>query len=77
MLIAAHRAGADAHQQALLGRQGQRRYGHPLEGNGKNVLKLSADFVPDTPDPHWQVVDSKGQVFLLQRLGIKGDKVNR
>jgi hypothetical protein len=45
--------------------------------NGKDVLKLSADFkVPDTPDPHWQVVDSKGNVFLLQRLGIKGDKVN-
>lgn len=45
--------------------------------NGKHVLKLSADFkVPDTPDPHWQVVDSKGNVFLLQRLGIKGDKVN-
>ena len=44
---------------------------------GKDVLKLSADFkVPDTPDPHWQVVDSKGNVFLLQRLGIKGDKVN-
>lgn len=45
--------------------------------NGKDVLKLSADFVvPDTPDPHWQVVDSKGTVYLLQRLGIKGDKVN-
>jgi hypothetical protein len=45
---------------------------------GKNVLKLSSDFkVPDTPDPHWQVVDSKGNVFLLQRLGIKGDKVNQ
>jgi hypothetical protein len=44
---------------------------------GKNILKLSADFkVPDTPDPHWQVVDSKGNVYLLQRLGIKGDKVN-
>jgi len=49
---------------------------HVKEG-GKNVLKLSADFkVPDTPDPHWQVVDSKGNVYLLQRLGIKGDKVN-
>jgi hypothetical protein len=45
--------------------------------NGKNVLTLSADFKdPGTPDPHWQVVDSKGNVFLLQRLGIKGDKVN-
>ncbi len=44
---------------------------------GKNILKLSSDFkVPDTPDPHWQVIDAKGDVFLLQRLGIKGDKVN-
>jgi hypothetical protein len=48
-----------------------------VKENGKNILKLSADFkVPDTPDPHWQVVDSKGNVFLLQRLGIKGDKIN-
>jgi hypothetical protein len=45
--------------------------------NGKHVLTLSGDFkVPDTPDPHWQIVDSKGRVYLLQRLGIKGDKVN-
>jgi hypothetical protein len=49
---------------------------HSVQG-GKNILSLSADFkVPDTPDPHWQVVDSKGTVHLLQRLGIKGDKVN-
>jgi hypothetical protein len=48
-----------------------------VKQNGANVLKLSADFVvPDTPDPHWQVVDSSGRVYLLQRLGIKGDKVN-
>ena len=52
--------------------------------NGKTVLTLSADFkVPDTPDPHWQIVDSKGRVFLLQRLkikgalgGVAGDRVN-
>ncbi len=45
--------------------------------NGRDVLKLSADFtVPDTPDPHWQVVDAKGRVHLLQRLGVKGDRVN-
>jgi hypothetical protein len=45
--------------------------------NGKHVLTLSSDFkVPDTPDPHWQVVTSKGQVFLLQRLKIKEDKIN-
>src|SRR5438034_9222816 len=46
--------------------------------NGKNILTLSDDFkVPGTPDPHWQVVDSKGNTYLLQKLGIKGDKVNR
>src|SRR4029079_16713015 len=40
--------------------------------DGKGVLTLSKDFqVPDTPDPHWQVVDSKGNVYLLQRLGVK------
>ncbi|HEX6850256.1 MAG TPA: hypothetical protein VF139_02530 [Candidatus Polarisedimenticolaceae bacterium] len=50
---------------------------HSNEG-GKIVLTVSDDFkVPDTPDPHWQVVDSKGNTYLLQRLPIKGDKVNR
>jgi hypothetical protein len=45
---------------------------------GKNVLTLSDDFVdPKTPDVHWQVVDSKGNVYLLQKLSIKGDKVNK
>ena len=45
---------------------------------GKHVLTLSDDFtVPDTPDPHWQVVTSKGHVFLLQKLTIKGDKLNK
>lgn len=49
---------------------------HTRQGH-TDVLTLSTDFkVPDTPDPHWQVIDSKGRVFLLQRLGIKGDKVN-
>lgn len=40
--------------------------------NGRSVLTLSGDFkVPDTPDPHWQIVDSKGGVYLLQRLGVQ------
>lgn len=40
--------------------------------DGKHVLTLSNDFqVPDTPDPHWQVVDAKGGVYLLQRLPVK------
>ena len=46
--------------------------------DGKNILTLSDDFkIPGTPDPHWQVVDSKGNTYLLQKLTIKGDKVNR
>jgi len=49
--------------------------------NGKSVLTLSDDFVvPDTPDPHWQVVDSDGQVYLLDKLKKKallGDKYQK
>jgi hypothetical protein len=45
--------------------------------NGKTMLSLSSDFpVPGSPDPHWQVVDSKGAVYLLDRLKLKDDKVN-
>ena len=46
--------------------------------SGKHVLTLSDDFkTPDTPAPHWQVVDSHGHSYLLQRLKIKGDKFNK
>ncbi|MGH7559980.1 MAG: hypothetical protein ACRENB_03065 [Gemmatimonadales bacterium] len=45
---------------------------------GKVTLTLSDDFrTPDTPDPHWQVVDTRGQVFTLERLMIKGDRLNK
>ena len=44
---------------------------------GKTILTLSDDFkVPGSPDPHWQLVDSKGTVYLLNRLKIKEDKIN-
>ena len=33
--------------------------------------------VPETPTSHWQVVDTKGNTYLLDRLAIKGDKQNR
>jgi len=50
---------------------------HTKDGD-KNVLTLSDDFkVPDTPDPHWQVLDSHGTVYLLDRLKAKGDKYNK
>jgi len=45
---------------------------------GRLVLTLSDDFVvPETPAPHWQVVDGRGNVYLLQRLVIKDDKFNK
>jgi hypothetical protein len=44
----------------------------------KSVLTLSDDFVvPDTPDPHWRVVDSKGTVYDLAKLKIKNDGYNK
>ena len=46
--------------------------------SGKIVLTLSDDFVvPDTPDPHWRVVDSKGTVYDLQKLRVKDDGYNK
>ena len=45
---------------------------HSKEGS-INVLTLSDDFVaPGSPDPHWQVVDSRGTVYDLGRLKLKG-----
>ena len=45
---------------------------------GRTTLTWSDDFtIPDSPAPHWQVIDTKGNVFLLQRLKIKEDRLNR
>lgn len=50
---------------------------HSRQGNS-DMLTWSDDFkIPDTPAPHWQVIDSKGNTYLLQRLVIKGDKQNK
>jgi len=47
---------------------------HSKQGD-RNVLTLSDDFKsPETPDPHWQVVDSKGNVYTLDRLQAKNGK---
>lgn len=44
----------------------------------RNLLTLSDDFqLPDAPAPHWQIVDSRGNIYLLERLKIKGDKINK
>jgi hypothetical protein len=42
--------------------------------DGKSVLTLSSDFVtPDTPAPHWRLVDSEGRTYLLESLKTKAD----
>src|SRR5437764_4809167 len=57
--------------------------GHVTHSNrdGKSVLTLSDDFVvPDTPDPHWRVVDSDGNTYDLDKLKKKallGDKYQK
>jgi len=44
------------------------------ERDGKSILTLSDDFVvPDTPDPHWQLVDSDGNSSLREYLRIEID----
>ena len=49
-----------------------------LVKDSKHLLMVSDDFkVPDTPDPHWRIIDSKGRVYLLDRLPLKGDRVAR
>jgi hypothetical protein len=46
--------------------------------DGRYTLTLSEDFkIPETPAPHWQIVDSAGNTYLLDRMKIKGDKANR
>ena len=46
-----------------------------IKQGSQNILTLSDDFqVPDTPDPHWQLVDSQGNTYLLDRLKVKGDR---
>ena len=43
---------------------------------GTTTLTLSTDFqVPGSPDPHWQVVDTRGTVYLLDRLKLKDDRI--
>jgi len=50
---------------------------HSRQGK-QMVLTLSDDFqVPGTPDPHWQLVDSKGRVYQLQALKVKEGLMNK
>lgn len=79
LFVASNGLAADAHTtskfEGVKANTGMATHGR--QGNN-DTLTWSDEFkIPDTPAPHWQVVDSKGNVFLLQRLKIKGDKENR
>ena len=82
MLFAISAVAQDAHTSSQF--QGPKaNKGHVTHStrDGKSVLTLSDDFVvPDTPDPHWQVVDSDGNVYELDKLKKKaliGDKYQK
>src|SRR6185503_21260314 len=66
-------AGLDAHTTTKFsGSKANTGFVTHSSKDGKNILTLSDDFVvPDTPDPHWQVVDSDGNVYLLDKLKTK------
>jgi hypothetical protein len=82
MLFAVSAVAQDAHTTGQF--QGPKaNKGHVTHStrDGKSVLTLSDDFVvPDTPDPHWRIVDSDGNVYDLDKLKKKaflGDKYQK
>jgi hypothetical protein len=82
MLFAVSAVAQDAHTTGQF--QGPKaNKGHVTHStrDGKSVLTLSDDFVvPDTPDPHWRVVDSEGNIYDLDKLKKKallGDKYQK
>jgi hypothetical protein len=77
--VSAPSAKTDMHRTGMFaGPKANKGFASHSKPDGKNVLSLSDDFViPDTPAPHWQVVDSEGNVYLLNRLKIKDDKYNQ
>src|SRR5438045_8601293 len=82
MLFAVSAVAQDAHTSSQF--QGPKaNKGHVTHStrDGKSVLTLSEDFVvPDTPDPHWRVLDSDGNVYDLDKLkknALLGDKYQK
>ncbi|MBI1791615.1 MAG: hypothetical protein HYR60_29145 [Acidobacteria bacterium] len=82
LMLTASFAFANGHEQhktsAFMGPKANTGFAmHYREGN-KSILEVSPDFViPDTPAPHWQVVTSKGDRYLLKNLKVKPGLNNR
>jgi hypothetical protein len=79
ILAASHSLAGEGHKSGpFQGAKANTGFVTHTTDNGRSMLTLSDDFVaPQTPDPHWQIVDSKGNTYLLQKLMIKGDKMNK
>ena len=79
ILAASYSFAGDAHKSGpFQGAKANTGFVTHTTESGKSILTLSDDFVaPKTPDPHWQVVDSEGNTYLLQKLMIKGGKMNK
>jgi len=72
LLSATSSLAADAHSTTMFAgvKANTGKAMHTRDGN-KDVLAVSDEFkIPETPAPHWQVVDSKGNVYLLNQLRI-------
>jgi len=74
LFVASNGLAADAHSttkfEGVKANSGMATHGR---AGSNDTLTWSDEFkIPDTPAPHWQVVDSKGNVYLLNRLKIKG-----
>jgi hypothetical protein len=76
--VAAAKDPDSRHQTSMFqGAKANKGFAMHYRENGVAYLEASPDFViPDTPAPHWQVVDSKGNVYLLQSLKVKDNKNN-
>ena len=78
LFVVAGSARADHNSSKFEGAKANTGYAMHASKDGRIVLTLSDDFkIPDTPAPHWQIVDSRGNVYLLNQLKIKGGKTNR
>ena len=82
MMLTAFAAAQSMHQTGQFqGPKANKGFVTHSNRDGKSVLTLSDDFVvPDTPDPHWRVVDSDGNVYDLDKLKKKaflGDKYQK
>ncbi len=81
-LVSAGFAGDNYLTTAFKGVKANQGYATLAKQGSTTTLTWSDEFkIPDTPAPHWQVVDSKGNVYLLNRLkvkgGVLGEKENR